>query len=63
MLVVDFPTDLSKIVPSVPEGVRSAFQVFVKIALVNFRVSLEIRSRIGDMFVAQVFLFDIIENI
>ena len=63
MFVSNVATNLGEVVPVVPAGVLSEFQIFVEVGLVDFRVGTEVRLHIGDPFVADVPFLQIIQNV
>lgn len=63
MLIIDFSTNLCKVVPSVPERVGPTPQILIQIHPIDFMVVLKIRTIERDPFVAHVLLLYVVQDV
>lgn len=63
MLIIDFSTNLCKVVPSVPERVSPTPQILIQIHPIDFMVVLKIRTIERDPLVAHVLLLYVVQDV
>lgn len=63
MLFVNIITNLCELFPLIFKAMGSAFDVFFSKRLVDFGVVLKVTFNVGDLFVADILLLEVVEDV